>query len=102
MQLQGTRHQEPGQQLRLWPTALPAHLAVLPNPRCLATSEVPLEERVLPPLQACSCSRPFYATTRAHSSYSLTEALRASDEAMIEDVSREPYKEDVRLTDAYL
>lgn len=50
VQLLGAQHQEPGQQLRLWPTAMSPGLAVLLNPRCPGPGDVPLGERVLPPL----------------------------------------------------
>ena len=50
VQLWGSRHQEEGQQLRQRPDALSAGLTVIPNPRGPGPVEVPLEERVLPPL----------------------------------------------------
>lgn len=50
LQLRGAQHQEPGQQLRLWPIALPTNLAVLQNPGGPGPGDIPVEERVLPPL----------------------------------------------------
>ena len=86
MQFRGARHQEPGQQLRLWPTALSVDLAVLPNPRGPGPGEVPLDEGVLPPLQVCTCPRNFSARTRPHRTISAREEKGSAINEMIEDL----------------